>query len=167
MKLEDKVILTFISILNFLFWALFLITFLQFNSVFSYPNPLYHVMTDLDRELIELDAYMPYANLRVIIVGMKLTVGFLNLCELYMLIFHVSEPNGYRILPIPSKQIVTVLKFALMLYLPCYFYIKYLADFYHLWMSMVPSLFISATFFVIVGLGLHKLRVQESDVKGV
>lgn len=154
---SEKAILAFILLINFALWVLFGVSFICFHNTFSFSSGIFHSMTALDWKLAAQgsDRFGSFLSLT------DMAAAVINGLGLWMLSAPEYKHGEDPFLPIPRKLRVTIPISALQLYIICYIYIKYFADYFRVWMHLVPMMFQSAALLILLAIGFHRLRKQR------
>jgi len=71
--------------------------------------------------------------------------------------------NGKTILSVPKVWKIAIPFTGIFLYAPCFYYIKYQADYFHLYMQLVPNVFLSLVVLALLFIAIRNLRVTGWD----
>jgi len=159
----EKAILAFILLFNLALWVLFGVAFICFHSTFSFSSGLVHVMTALDWDLAAQSAKMDGDTFGSVLTLIGMVAAVINGLGLWMLWAPEYKHGESPFLPISKKLLVTVLWSAFLIYAVCYICIKYFADYFRVWMHLVPLMFQSAALLTLLAIGFHGLRNQRQN----
>lgn len=155
---KNKGIIAFFLLCNILLLVVFLIEFLCYQDMLTLPDPFFRQWTDWEWEMFTQSSKGDNGIIMLSeIVGF--TVSVINLIGIHILLF--GRIYGHVILPIRKVWKIVIPLIGLLLYLPCFYYIKYLADYCHLYMELVPALFLSFILLALGIVGLVSLQKQK------
>lgn len=152
-----KSTLYFFLLCNTILILTFLIDLIFFYDVPFLPDSFFRRITDLDWSLF----LQPDTEREKIIIpgsfAVTLVVSFINLFAFHNLIYYQHKTMVIR----KGWKIAIPLIF-LLLYLPFYFYCKYQAMYFRLYMMMLPAVFFSLTILVLGFVGIKGAAQKRS-----
>ena len=160
---SEKAILVFILFFNLALWVLFGVAFICFHNTFSFSSGLVHVMTALDSDLAAKSAKMDGDTFGSVLTVTGIVSAAINGLGLWMLWAPEYKHGENPFLPIPKKLLVAVPWSAFLIYSVCYICIKYFADYFRVWMHLVPLMFESLVLLTLLAIGFHGLRKQRQN----
>lgn len=89
----------------------------------------------------------------------RVSVCVINLIGIHLLLYGCLY--GVIVLPICNVWKVVIPLVGLSLYIPFFYYITYMADYFHLYMPLVPSEFLSLILLALRIVGLKILKKQS------
>lgn len=162
---SEKAILAFILLFNLALWVLFGVAFICFHNTFSFSSGFVHVMTALDWDLAAKSARMDGDAFGSVVTVTDVFAAVINGLGLWILWAPEYKHGANPFLPIPQKSLVAVPWSAFLIYAGCYIYIKYFANYFRVWMHLVPLMFQSLVLLTLLAIGFHGLRKQRQNDK--
>lgn len=156
---RDRVIFLFLITFNLLLWLFFGILFFRFHNVFMQSVPEFRSMTEQERAWALQGVDDPYQALISSVIIVRFTAWIINFGGFYNLLYYKRDEQ--HIFPIRRKWKIIIPWATIISYIPCYYYIAYRADYFRVWMHLVPQMFLSAAFLTFTAIGFYSLLNQR------
>ena len=157
---KAKAAVMFFLIVNLLLLFVFFVLIICFYDVPAFPVAAFRKLTKIDFTLYMQSGDLYDAITRIThIVG--LAVSMIDFTGIQILLY--ARLYGCRGLPIPTVLKVVVPVAGVLLYSPIYYYIKYRADYFHLYMLLVPVVFLALILLALWLIGITNLRKERQQ----
>ena len=161
-RVEIKTIRTIKSYLFciIIFQIIFLIEVFAFHDCIIAPNHFFRITTLSEWHWLLQQEPTPYGMGIILISDLLQDIFIVVFIVGIFQLFYVKQ----KILPIRTLWKIVIPVAGLIMYLPCFYYFKYQAEHYRLYITIIPGEILSLIFLCLILIGLAGKRKNDGNV---